>query len=1074
MSTQQLRPKYPSGIEADERSKFNKGLDTDGVLNTGLIEHAPGAEMAVPNDSSGDETAFPSAIRYNPETDEFEGGYGDDTWRQLGGGGIRWEQADKNVIVHVAKTARGYLIDNRLAQSQIIFPVVTRVGVTVSVADQFGQFATRPLTIKASGRKIYGQTDDMTISTNNVSATFTWSGDEQGWIITSGVGLGQGQVYNRTIFSEVLLAPTTFIELNHSTEMVDLYIGGARLAETRYTLTDTGILFKEEYPAGVEVQVIEYKPIQLTISDEDSRLTALENQVQALKDGPIIWRYTATGGETTLNPGTGFTRCDLEINGIGWDPEDYQIVDSKIILSEPLGVDPITNQGDRVKVTIGFDNEVGFEGYVSKVELKDEDGATMVGTSLVSNLDDVISGKVLQWDVGAKVTSPHQIVQYMGASYQYIGYFPHSIVGNSPSLDGGIWTNSNITGVWVRLEPQSKLGATTDLRSEEPAYNNQRVETQSYFPNFNAGGGVFYYDQTDTTSPDDGIFTIVTAKGKRWKLVTENGINAFQGGYNPITDNMDVCLNNIINIIVAKVVASATLANVMTKILISPKLGGGSYVMASTVKVPTFITLYHEGTVSYDFSSKDQIGFEINNTFAGLTNNLLTGFVPSQTGGNKTITSSSGKIYIKGIGLATATQGGIQLGNTAPGYLNCRDVVVDSCVVFGFIAGVRQRSRDTYINMFKNCQLTKNRHALLADDTTAGNSGEKTTFEKCIFSETSSHGVLINCSAMDYDFVSCNFDYIEGNVISYAASGSYGDISVFGGHVEGFNGGLVTQSLQIAGAGPNRVNFIGTKFDTRTATNNTIWANRSLRQIFSANSPIYINFVNCALPFQRTNVTEYGTLISHVDGNTQNNARISIVNGQSNIPQFLTSYTNAVNEYRFSGTEGVDITSSGDTATSISVIASSGGSVKYGPTGSDGLTTLSITMNSATDVVTLVHNHKLYVQYLDTIYGMISVRPDASSGNVNVTTRIRAFSEPTVNLTTGKLIETLLGSSADTTVNIRNYFTDGAVPESQFIATAPIPCRGYSRVSDYQKPSISFSGFTGTIQVKLPAWWIKN
>ena len=459
MSTNQLRPKYPSGIEAQEHSKFDKGIDTDGILNTGLIEHAPGAEMTVPADNTAGDANI-AGIRYNPDNDEFEGGYGDNSWRQLGGGGIRWEQADKNSPVHVAKAARGYLIDNRLAQSQIIFPVVTRVGTIIAIADQFGKFATLPLTIKASGGKIYGQTDDMTISTNNVAATFTWTGQEQGWIITSGVGLGQGQVYNRTIFSEVLTAPTSFINVNHATEMVDVYINGARLAEKRYNLADTGVALKEEIPAGVEVQVIEYKPIQLTISDEDSRLKELENQVQALKDGPIIWRYTATGGETVLNPGTAFTRCKLEINGIGWDIDDYSIVDNKIILPEPLGVDPISNQGDRVKVTIGFDNEVGFEGYVSKQELADEDGAKMVGTSLVSNLDDVIAGKVLQWAIGAKVTSPHQIIQYAEKSYQYIGYLPRVVAGANPMADGGVWSVANPAGVWV---PVGDLGFATTI-----------------------------------------------------------------------------------------------------------------------------------------------------------------------------------------------------------------------------------------------------------------------------------------------------------------------------------------------------------------------------------------------------------------------------------------------------------------------------------------------------------------------------------------------------------------------------------------------------------------------------------
>lgn len=376
MSTKQLRPKYPSGIDAQELSKFEKGIETDGVLNTGLIEHSVGAEMAVPQGDLTD-NAFPSSIRYNPSTDEFEGGYGDDSWKILGGGGIRWEKADTSQTVHNTKTSRGYLIDNRLAPTTVVLPIITQIGLSVSIADLFGAFAIYPLTINAKGKRIYGQTDDMTLSTNHVAATFTWTGDELGWIVTNGVGLGQGQVYTRSIYSNVTKQPTVFIDMTHDVEMVDVYVGGARLSEKKYQLLEAGVAFKEEIPANVEIQVIEYKPLQLTIQDENSRLDAIENTVNDLKNGPLIWWYTAVGGETNLNPGTAFTKAKVEINGIGVDIEDFDIIDNKIVLHEPLAVDEITGLGDRVKVTIGFDNPVGSE-FITKAELSSVNGTSLV------------------------------------------------------------------------------------------------------------------------------------------------------------------------------------------------------------------------------------------------------------------------------------------------------------------------------------------------------------------------------------------------------------------------------------------------------------------------------------------------------------------------------------------------------------------------------------------------------------------------------------------------------------------------------------------------------------------------
>ena len=46
------------------------------------------------------------------------------------------------------------------------------------------------------------------------------------------------------------------------------------------------------------------------------------------------------------------------------------------------------------------------------------------------------------------------------------------------------------------------------------------------------GGGDYEYDPDDTTTPDDGILTIVTAGGARWKKVlTSLSLTCFDAGY---------------------------------------------------------------------------------------------------------------------------------------------------------------------------------------------------------------------------------------------------------------------------------------------------------------------------------------------------------------------------------------------------------------------------------------------------------------------------------------------------------------------------------------------------------------
>ena len=281
MANKPTQPVFPLGLAAEEQSTLA------GVLNTGTIEHGPDAVLTLPEGNAS--AGLPSSVRYNADSDEFEGFYENGGWLPLGGGGIRWEVLPHASTVTLTE-GRGYLINNTTGASTVVLPSPTRIGDSVTICDAYGKFATYPLTVSPSGNNLYGSTEDMAITTDNVSATFTWSGPEQGWIITSGVGLGQGRVYSREIFTKILASETSSVALNTPPTIVDVYADGKRLAESKYSLDGNVITFSPSLPTSTELQVIEYTPIQLGTGGGSGSST-------------ITWVYnggSAIGGETEI------------------------------------------------------------------------------------------------------------------------------------------------------------------------------------------------------------------------------------------------------------------------------------------------------------------------------------------------------------------------------------------------------------------------------------------------------------------------------------------------------------------------------------------------------------------------------------------------------------------------------------------------------------------------------------------------------------------------------------------------------------------------------------------------------
>ncbi|WP_447879814.1 hypothetical protein [Serratia fonticola] len=142
------------------------------------------------------------------------------------------------------------------------------------------------------------------------------------------------------------------------------------------------------------------------------------------------------------------------------------------------------------------------------------------------------------WAVNLSITNRDQVVWYDGAWYKFIGTLPHTIIGDSPENDGGIWSESNQDGVWVnigdaalRSELASKDGlrligrcdSVDELRATEPIINGQVIAISSYHGGWavalgvGGGAGEFWYDHSDTTTSDNGGSVFVTTGGARWK-----------------------------------------------------------------------------------------------------------------------------------------------------------------------------------------------------------------------------------------------------------------------------------------------------------------------------------------------------------------------------------------------------------------------------------------------------------------------------------------------------------------------------------------------------------------------------
>lgn len=557
-------------------------------------------------------------------------------------------------------------------------------------------------------------------------------------------------------------------------------------------------------------------------------------------------------------------------------------------------------------------------------------------------------------------------------------------------------------------------------------------------------------------------------------------------GFSPSENNMAQCIKTVVAAIINQALARGDTAGGNNQFII-PALNyaeqKSTYVMTDYVKWPTFVQLKIYGDVHFDFSTLESVTdnlVTIGNTFDGVTQaNLITpAGRTSQNNGSRSITVDGGKLWIEGPGYLNMTGfSGLFVGNDAAGFLPCRDVIVENIRSYGCYGGINFGSYNTYINTVRDCEFFRNGYNLYLPHATTVDSGEMLVFDNVLFSDSYLGHAYLDRFAYEYRFTSaCKFDYTRGDVFYLGLYATNCWISVFSSHIEAFEGMLVTQPSRYPGAA-TQVTFISTQIYARKVSPSA-WAGP--RQILRATvGSLDVLFIDSPVNFRDLPYQAYGALTGYGD-DSNNRVRIRQIHHVSQLVR-LPGYGGGINQsFAFSGTEGAAFTT--DTNTSIFAITAGGAAVTYGAVGDDGLRSIRVTCSATSDVVSLYLGIPIvFKNPADKVNAMVSVKVGSAAGNVNVTAIMRCLNEQTVsatlNTTTNAITVTKTESVKSVitgdSVDVMTYLAAAGTPATvnDFVATEPLGCGSHYLGQSYAYPGIRLSGFTGTVEIKLPAFW---
>lgn len=619
-----------------------------------------------------------------------------------------------------------------------------------------------------------------------------------------------------------------------------------------------------------------------------------------------------------------------------------------------------------------------------------------------------------------------------------------------------------------------------------------------------AGGPVVNKTATkiasQTTESGDGYTTYVATNGDVFGFDTSGGIDFRLGGALLNGSNAGESIKKIVDGEVAKAIAGSSLDACRHIVKVSP-LGRNDATQLmldtdETFVIPSFMSLWHVGQVRYKFNGLTKPAFRICNEIAGLTSSIAD-FVDIQ--GADVIKGNGYLIDIAGPNPMTYSEwaavpvesrsaaAGIEFGNTysSGSLLDCRDTNIENVLIRGFKSGLQWHGFDTYINTFKNLNLVSNEYSFYAPTADKSNSGEKIVFDGGVAGNCFRSHFYWNQVGMSMTFRSWSFDYAKENVIELQSSGRGNDFIFENCWFEGWGGFLIRQYpiTTTWSYRRNKIGFYNSKI-VGAKTSQSEWAPRR-KVIFAPTDNNIIEFINTPIEWPSPPSEPQIALMGYTDDTIKyNRSKFECPNNP--YEDELLNYAYGLNgdAYKFSGTEGVSVKDSKDTATNISVDTNNNSTdfkVEYGPLDKDGLRCLKITTTATTDLVVLSNKQlKVKAPKHTVVNAGISIKMAAvTDGAVKFGMQLRAYNNPVSIANSSTFVVsktyTLNGSLASDPYDVTSLLSATGTPltTDKYVGVQTSRVMAFDNtVAMHFVPTITLTGFIGTIYVKLPVWWV--
>lgn len=655
------------------------------------------------------------------------------------------------------------------------------------------------------------------------------------------------------------------------------------------------------------------------------------------------------------------------------------------------------------------------------------------------------------------------------------------------------------------------------LRNIEPTYAEQSITLHRAVPGGAIIDAIFFYDDTDTTSEDDGYRIIVTPGGARWVTDCADGIDLRLGGLLANGSNFGAAANKIIRGEVKKIIDTATSFIRIVQAIKVPHptylSKNAHYTLEEQIIIPSFMGFTCSGWIDVRTSLTDHAIWVRNDetAFPGLKFNM-GGYVNLQ--GFGAVRNANGRLRLLGPG-ATVSQGaGLAVGTPiAPvanaSQINTRDICVSGLHVSGFKYGIGVYGYDNYIHTYEFCEVSRCMYPIAGLDINKQNSGERVLFRSCTIGGTS-HNIYWNLVGWNITWDNCSVDYAAAAGL-YLGNGARGCVFRFtnGSFMEGFGTNLVSQdstsdAWEYDGGRLNKV-YMHTCFLNCQKKPGEF---SSLRQIFASASLMlgHLELVDTDVRFPDPESEPHVALLGYNDA-TATRVRGFFRNANTPYHQCLMRYGDSLNAglYRLSGTEGAAVTL--DPATNLTFSLTGGMTATYGGIDpEDGLVFVNLTATAETDTLEIRNqNLRAPVNRFNQLFSALSMKMSAvTAGAVTLATKLYYYGAPTLNtsLTGDTYTTTLSGSTYSTSRNggaaggtfqtTRTFaFLGSATGATRNVSSlldvegTPLTTEKYVGVQTYcevayqyalgtlkASPAIRVGGWVGTIQIKLPVYWI--